>query len=74
MHRHQIRSRKLLCCLSQLTVKGIVETEKSDGASITVGNVSDDCGSLLFKDRDIHELVEKKKQEEKRKYPEILQK
>lgn len=29
---------------------------------------------FFFKDRDIHELVEKKKQEEKRKYPEILQK
>lgn len=42
-----------------------METEKSDGASIIVGNVSDDCGSLLFKDRDIHELVEKRSRKKK---------
>ena len=31
-----------------LSLKDIVATEKSDGASIIVGNASDDCGSLLL--------------------------
>lgn len=48
--------------------KNLTELQLLLGTLVTIAAV------FFFKDRDIHELVEKKKQEEKRKYPEILQK
>ena len=42
--------------------------EDSGGGSVVGG------GSLFFQDKDLHDLVEKKKREERRSYPEILQK
>lgn len=61
--------------------------EEIDGKSITWEEKSGNTGWMLvmgtmlaavavffFQDRDLHDLVEKKKQEERRTYPEILQK
>lgn len=48
--------------------RNLTELQLLLGTLVTIAAV------FFFKDRDIHELVEKKKQEEKRKYPEILQK
>ena len=48
--------------------KDLTELQLMLGTLVTIIAV------FFFKDRDMHELVEKKKQEEKRKYPEILQK
>lgn len=42
--------------------------EDSGGGSVVGG------GSLFLQDKDLHDLVEKKKREERRSYPEILQK
>ena len=50
------------------------EWKDSTGLWMAMGTFLTAAAVFFFKDRDTHELAEKKKQEEKRKYPEILQK
>ncbi len=50
------------------------EWKDNTGLWMAVGTFLTAAAVFFFKDRDTHELAEKKKQEEKRKYPEILQK
>ena len=50
------------------------EAKNTTGFQILWGTLLTAIVIFFFKDRDTHELAEKKKQEAKRKYPEILQK
>lgn len=50
------------------------EVKNMIGFQILGGTLLTAIAIFFFKDRDTHELVEKKKQEAKRKYPEIVQK
>lgn len=50
------------------------EVKNMIGFQVLGGTLLTAIAIFFFKDRDIHELVEKKKQEAKRKYPEIVQK
>lgn len=50
------------------------EAKNTIGFQILWGTLLTAIAIFFFKDRDTHELAEKKKQEAKRKYPEILQK
>lgn len=50
------------------------ENDPKTGWKILVGAVAAAVAVFFFKDRDLHDLVEKKKREERRIYPEILQK
>ena len=50
------------------------ENTGNTGWMLAVGCVSAAAAVFFFQDRDLHDLVEKKKREERRTYPEILQK
>ena len=52
----------------------IWQQKRTTELQILLGTVLTMAAVFFFKDRDTHALVEKKKQEEKQKYPEILQK
>lgn len=56
--------------------KSIVWKEKNGntGWMLAVGTVSAAVAVFFFQDRDLHALVEKRKREERKSYPEILQK
>ena len=58
----------------EIMLENAQTSDPEQEAFMLLGTLVTIVAVFFFKDRDIHELVEKKKQEEKRKYPEILQK